>query len=170
MGVTGVRDFIKEDLSYNFRFKSTTKHAFTLRFNHLGFTLGVLNRSFKDFKFGFLTGFEYFYKLLSSTDGIFIYTDTGMSNNGPAFSFGLGLGNRMNNGFDINFTYLYNNALFSMVSFYFLIAKVFTINGKIGINLLHTNAILDYFTFFYFRISLIKMNKMSFQVNEIMFY
>ena len=42
MGVSGSKDFIWEQALFSYRFKSSNRHAFTIRTHHIGMTTGNL--------------------------------------------------------------------------------------------------------------------------------
>ncbi len=134
-------DFLSERFLFKYRFRSKIKHSFSLRFLHVGYTTGILNETFKFFNFGFFSGFEYFYKVFDNLTGFFIWTDFGICNRGFALDFGLGLGNRMKNGIELEFTYMHNVAFFSKLEFYFLILNFFTIRGMLGLDIKHDDFI-----------------------------
>ena len=146
-GVSGVKDYFSEYFLFSYSFKSKNLHRFSIRNFHLGYTNGLFSNKFKFFNFAIMAGFEYCYKIFSNTDGFYVFFDAGGCNNGFAFNTGLGVGSRTDTGFELNLTYLYNVGFFSRMDFYFLIAKVFIIRGKIGLDLTHYNLKIELFTF-----------------------
>ena len=130
-------DFLSESFLFKYRFRSKSRHAFSLRVFHIGYTIDLLNGIFDFFNFGFFTGFEYLYKIFSNQSGIFVWTDFGACNRGPALNFGLGIGDRIKNGIEFEFTYLHNIAFLTKIEFYFLIIKVLTIRGILGVDIKH---------------------------------
>ena len=131
------RDFLSERFLFKYRFKSKIKHAFGIRIFHVGYTINLLNKKFDFFNFGFFTGFEYLYKIFSNQSGIFIWTDFGACNRGHALNFGLGIGDRVKNGIELELTYLHNIAFLTKLEFYFLIIKILTIRGILELDIKH---------------------------------
>lgn len=147
-GISGEKDFFSERFLFKYRFKSKTRHAFSLRAYHLGYTIGIFNHTFNFFNFAFFIGYEYFYKIFSNLEGFFIWTDYGICNRGFAFNIGIGIGNRLKNGIELYFTYLHNVGFFSRMEFYFLMAKIFTIRGLFGLDIKHNDFIyIEKYTF-----------------------
>jgi hypothetical protein len=147
IGYSGTKDFFEEDFLFAFRFKSRIKHAFSLRLYHNGYAPGLFSKNLTFFNFGAMAGFEYLFKIFSSTEGFFIWSDFGASNGGYAFNAGAGLGDRMRNGLELSATYLHNTAVFGRMEFYFLFIDIFTIRGKIGIDYKYHEMTPEVFTF-----------------------
>lgn len=133
------KDFLSENFLFKYRFKSKTKHAFALRVYHVGYTINLINGNFIFFNFGVFSGFEYLYKTFSNQGGIFIWTDFGACNRGPALNLGVGIGDRLKNGFELEFTYLHNVAFLTKLEFYFLVIKILTIRGIFGLDIIHND-------------------------------
>ena len=147
-GISSNNDFLSENFLFKYRFKSKTRYAFSLRAYHIGYTIGLFNHTFKFFNFGFFVGYEYFYKIFSNLEGLFFWTDFGICNRGVAFNTGIGIGSRVKNGFELNFTYLHNVGFFNRLEFYFLLAKIFTIRGMLGLDIKHNDFIyIEKYTF-----------------------
>ncbi len=140
-GISSDNDFLSERFLFKYRFKSKTRHASAIRAYHIGYTIGLFNHTFKFFNFGIFVGYEYFYKIFSNLEGFFFWTDFGICNRGFAFNTGIGIGNRVKNGFELYFTYLHNVGFFNRLEFYFLLAKIFTIRGMLGLDIKHNDFI-----------------------------
>ena len=134
IGFSGTKDYFSEESLFIFKFKSKIKHAFGLRFYHLGYAPGLFSGNFTFYNFSITAGFEYLLKIFSATEGFFVWSDFGGSNKGYSFDLGIGFGNRMRNGFEMDFKYLHNVGVFSKISFYFLFIDLLTLKGKIGID------------------------------------
>ena len=146
-GLSGSKDFFEESFLFSYRFRSKTRHAFSLRLFHLGYSPGIFSSNFTFYNFGIMAGFEYFYKLFDNLTGVFLWSDFGACNGGFTFSTGFGLGSRVKNGLELWGAYLHNTGIFSRLEFYFLVLKILTLRGKIGIDYKHTNFNLEVFTF-----------------------
>lgn len=147
MGQAGSIDYLTENLSLSFQFKSKTRHAFSIRFNHIGFVPGLFSGNFTFYNFGIFTGFEYFFKLFTEDSGFRTWIDLGGCQNGFAVTLGLGIGSKLKNGFDFWISYLLNTAFFSRLEFYFYIAEILTLKGRLGIDIKFTNYNPDFFNF-----------------------
>jgi hypothetical protein len=148
MGMSGSKDILSENMLFSYRFLSKNRHAFSIRNYHIGYAPGIFTNNFTYFNFGVLAGFEYMFKIFSNTEGVFFYTDIGGCQNGIAVNAGFGLGSRVKDGIDINFTYLQNVGFFSRLDFNFLIVKYLILHGKFGIDLKYSDNVIDIFTFF----------------------
>ncbi len=147
MGVVGVSDFITENALFQYRFLSKNKHAFSIRVNHIGFTSGALSNNPHIFSFAVMGGFEYMFKVFSNTSGLFLYIDVGGSNSGVAFNTGIGLGSRVADSIELNFSYLHDNLITSRLEFQFLLVKYLILKGKFGISYKYTYPNNEIFVF-----------------------
>jgi len=138
MGVVGTSDFITENVFFQYRLVSKNKHAFSVRVNHIGFTSGALSNNPHIFSFAIFGGFEYMFKIFSNTSGLFLYFDLGGSNKGIAFNTGVGLGSRLADAIELNFSYLHDNLITSRLDFQFLIVKYLILKGRFGISYKYT--------------------------------
>jgi hypothetical protein len=146
-GVSGSKDFLSETFLFSYAFRSKNRHSFSIRNYHIGNTTGILTNSFEYFNFAVMAGFEYMYKLFTNTDGLFVFTDIGGCDRGVALNAGIGLGNRVKDGFEMDFTFLQNTAFFSRIEFYFLFFDAFIVRGELGIDLKYRDTDIRLFTF-----------------------
>ncbi|MCK4796601.1 MAG: hypothetical protein KAT05_04425 [Spirochaetes bacterium] len=147
MGISGTKDYLSEQFFIKYRFRSKNKHAFAIRLSHIGYAPGLFSNNFTFYNFGIFAGFEYFFKVFSSTEGFFVWTDIGGCNEGFAFDLGLGIGSRVKNGFELWLAYLHNVGIFSRLEFYFLIFNILTLRGKMGLDIKYYNLNMEIFTF-----------------------
>ncbi len=146
-GMSGSKDFLTEYFLFSYSFKSKNRHTFTIRNYHIGYAPGLFTANLHFFNFAFMVGFEYLYKIFSSTEGLFLFTDIGGSNGGVAINSGVGVGSRTKTGFEINFTFLQNILFLSRIEFYFLVFNFLVLRGKMGFDLKYRNTDIEIFTF-----------------------
>lgn len=146
-GVSGSKDYFTEYFLFCYNFKSKSRHAFSIRGLHIGYAPGIFSNNLDYFNFAVMAGFEYFYKIFSNTEGLFLFTDLGGCNNGFAVNTGIGIGSRTRNGFELSLAFLQNTLLFSRLDFYFLLFKFFVLRGKIGFDLKYHDTAIELFTF-----------------------
>ncbi len=143
MGVSGTKDFIEENFLFKYRFRSKNRNAFAIRLFHYGFAPGVFSSNFTFFNFAVLGGFEYLYKIFGPTSGLFAWADIGGTNKNFAINIGIGLGDRNRDGVEFNILYMHNLGIQSRLDFYFLFWDVFTLRGKLGIDVKFTDGMED---------------------------
>jgi len=100
LGLSGSKEYLDEYFLFKFSLKSRSRHAFSIRTNHIGFTKGLFSGHFDFYDFGIMGGFEYLYKIFNNNSGVFIWTDIGACQKGPAFNLGIGVGSDSENGFN----------------------------------------------------------------------
>lgn len=148
IGLSGTKDYLTEYALFKYRFVSKNKHAFAMRFSHLGYSPGLFTINNKLFNFGFFGGFEYLLKILVILKEYTFGLKIGGCNKGIAFNAGIGIGNRLANGLEIGVFYFHNIGIFPRLDFYFLLIKALTLRGQLGIDYNYTNKTTDIFTFF----------------------
>ncbi len=134
IGMYGSKDFLYEDLTFNYSFKSGNLNRFTLRFKELILFPGLFTNNLyrTGAIFALSSGFEYFIKLFSPENGISFFFDTGFGFNTVYFATGAGVGNRFTNGIFITIEYLHNTFLSSDIDLYVRILKYLSIRGNVG--------------------------------------
>jgi hypothetical protein len=147
LGVSGSKDFLSETFLFEYTVQSKIRHSFSIRNYHLGYTSGILTKSFDYFNFAVMAGFEYCFKAFDSKNGLFVFTDIGGCNQGFAINAGVGIGNRVLDGFEMNFMFLQNVGFFSRMDFYFLLFNVLILHGKTGIDMRYHETDILLFTF-----------------------
>ena len=134
-GYYGAKDHLYEDFLAAYRFKSENTHAFSIMAYHIGFGAGLYSRNLDKFHAAGLLGFEYLYKVFNSQSGVFIFTDIGICNLGFALNTGAGIGDRYNNGFILQFTYLLHTNFFTVLDFHMVVLKYLALRIEMGFDL-----------------------------------
>ncbi|MBR3731928.1 MAG: hypothetical protein IKN25_04705 [Spirochaetales bacterium] len=134
MGVSGSKDFIWEQALFSYRFKSSNRHAFTIRTHHIGMTTGNLTGHGQGFDWAVMIGFEYLVKIFSNDSGFFVLTDVGSGNRFFTFYAALGVGSHEHTYIQMDVTYMLQRMVLSEIKFNVEVVKFFSILGTLGVD------------------------------------
>ncbi len=146
-GLSGTKDYLKENFLFRYSFKSKNRHQFCIRTFHNGFSTGIYSNNFVFYNFSILAGFEYLYKIFNNLSGIYLWLDAGGCNKGFSFNTGIGVGDQNKTFFQFELNFMQEVGIFLILSFNFFIFDFFNVGGKIGIDLGYENSIINFFAF-----------------------
>ena len=134
MGVSGSKDFIYERALFSYRFKSSNRHAFTIRTHHIGMTTGNMTGHGQGFDWAIMLGFEYLVKIFSNDSGFFILTDIGSGNRFFSLYATVGLGSHDHSYIQMDVTYMLQRMVLSEIKFNVEVVRFFSILGTLGLD------------------------------------